>query len=332
VFLLTLRFVSLDAIYNNPPYYSAVAAMFAFVAGPAAAVGGAVATITLARAALSVSRRQESRQANEFIETRVNEATKRFSELAASLSQVTASGIQVEASLSEITEQDPDVSSYADKPLSGRLLDTVNIFRQSLSGLRENLTALQLDRFPLAIYKTTLAKEDSALDKVAEKLVEHGFTELESEISRTDLAMVIQVIRIAENRLQYPDFSNLLAPRLSTNLANAPSVGMAYDNAALRSFIFCGNLIYNRTEHSKKIPNVLISASYGTAIIADLARSIPDSSSIRSNLRNLYPDLDEYIHKMFLDFDAQQILGEHFTFALSSLEEKPGLLFLEAGD
>lgn len=329
VLFIILRFFSFKASKRDINIYNTIVAVLALVFGTAATIGGAVATIKIANTALSISNNQDSRDTKKFLEERIAHAEELFSNISVSISEVSVSGIMLKTSLSEYTQVNPEIKKYLSNPLPEDIKKKVEIFRESLKELRKNLIALQKDTFTFRMYKNVLPYKKSYLAFIGKKLEEHGFTKLESHVSHTNIIGLAHFIRIAEDRLTANKFHILLIPILSTNLADSPTVGKNYDNISLRALIFTGNLIHNLTTESKKNKNVLISVSYGTAMLADLAYSMPHSDSIRNELKKTYPELKEYIEQARIDFNPKLLLGPELTYPLNELEKRTDLLFLE---
>src|SRR5512144_2945676 len=77
-----------ELIQSRLEFYSLVIAALSFVLGTAATVAGAVATVILATAALTLSQREENREASAFLQERLTEAVRLFTDVCISLTGV----------------------------------------------------------------------------------------------------------------------------------------------------------------------------------------------------------------------------------------------------
>jgi hypothetical protein len=327
IFILVIFLHPLHWVGRDTNLYSVITAILALFFGTAATIAGAVATIKLANLALTISERQDARDARDFLETRINKSIELFTEITIAISELLVTGFKVKADLFDVTTAKPDVIEYIEGEITNPLKESVISFQASLLHLRASLLSLQKNPFGLKCFNNQLSEKDSLLNYITNEFVSLGYSREEVEVLEEDITGIAHFMSIAQAKLQHHTFAPLLAAVLQTNLADAESVGKGYDHAALRNLIFTGNLIFNRTDPPKG-GRGLISVSYGTAMLYDLYHSIPDKDAIRNGLREAYPDLRNYIDNMVIDFEPEQLIGSNFTFALSGFKERKDLIFL----
>ncbi|MGE5339915.1 MAG: hypothetical protein ACM3SY_00395 [Candidatus Omnitrophota bacterium] len=335
IFFASIHFGLFNNIQKDTSFYETATAILALVIGAAATVGGAIASITVAQSALRITESQESRDVIQFLEKRIDNTTSLFFNLTLSISELFIAGIMLKMVIEDylnnknlqtkINENQKDIQKV-EEGLKKDIQEKVRIFQGSLEALRINVIGISKDAFAFDIFQESLSGE-SYLTYIEKNMESHGFNYLERHISRTNLLRISHFIRIAELHLSRFDYS--LDSELNAKVADTPEVGKRSDNGILWLFIFTGNLIHNLNTESKLKNGVSLNVSYGTAILRDLAKSIPNPALIRENLKEAYPKLEKYIEKIPINFDPELMIGEDLNLALTELEKRRDLLFLE---
>ncbi|GDY32522.1 hypothetical protein [Gandjariella thermophila] len=324
VLLTTVWFLRPATIAANPQLYSALFAGLALVLGTSATVSGAVATVRLAGTTVRIASAQQQRDLRDFLERRVDASTVALSRVAQSLSEVHTAGMRVHQRLVDFRSEHESLREHLEDPLSPPLKSAVNSLCEALEQLRSALVAMQHNPLALSMFRGQLEGETSDLAYVAGKMAAHGFPATEIEVDHTDVTVLAQFLGVAREKLSSSDdVAPLMQPLLLASMQKP-------DHAALRTFLFCGHLIFNRADTSRLVADRLVVASYGAAMLADIFRSLPpDEVAVKAVYAGSYPDLRDTIEELPVYFSAEQVVGDNFMVAFKALRDQRELLFLE---
>jgi hypothetical protein len=251
-------------------------------------------------------------------------------ELGLSLANYYSSAVSLRLHLLDYTLAHPDIQSYLSSPLTDPLKEDVKGTIQAIEDLRKALAAIQKDEFAAACWRRAGASADvNALRRIRDELLKRGFSASDATIEIADLPNVTQFLSFATKRLAGFSFKPLLEAVLATNAADIEGVGMSYDHAALRSFVFSGNLIFTSIVVSKGEPKRDFVVSWGSAMLLDVFRAMPTASSVRAELQARHPAHRAALESFPIGLDRDAQVGSDFRTAVSELEKRPGLLFLE---
>jgi hypothetical protein len=274
--------------------------------------------------------KQLSTEALQVIESDLKDIDALSADLGLALSSYYASGIALRLDLLDYTTKYPDIQTYVEKPLTANLREDVQDVIDKLGTLQAALSAIQRNRFAAACWnRATIKLPNGALTRVREDLLQQGFTESEATIEGSDISGLLQFFALAERRLRQFTFGPILTAVLATNSADIKGVGQGYDNAALRSLVFSGNLIFVFMTQSKKDPQASLVVSWGTAIMIDIFAAIPTEQIVQEELSARYPESSSAIQKLQLRLTPNSGVGADFRMATAELGKRPGLLFLE---
>jgi hypothetical protein len=263
------------------------------------------------------------------IEANIKDADQLFADLAAGLSGYYASAASLRMALLDYTTSNPDVASYTEKALPDGLRRDVEYLEEKLTNIRTALAAIQRHRFAVLCWvRAANSLQRSALGQIRDSLIKSGFTEKEATINPADISSLQQFLDLAVRRLGGFTFGPLLAAVLATNSADIPAVGKAYDNAALRTFVFGGNVIFGFVTPSKKTPGETLVVSWGSAILLDIYDCFLTEAIVRAELAARYNNASKAIQKLDINITADKSISSDFSDSAAELNNRRELLFL----
>ncbi len=253
-----------------------------------------------------------------------------FSDLGLTLTDYYSTCVTLRLELLDYTTQRPNFKDYLTEELSAPLKQDVTAVAKALDAIRNSLLAINRNNFARKCWqKSSRALSDPYLGRIKQMLQDNGYSEREATISIDDLPQVSQFFAIASNQLSRPNFASVVSPVLATNSADIRGLGMSYDSAELRSLIFSGNVLNtfigdSRTQASRKFV-----ASWGTAILHDICRSLPDGTSFKAVLSETYPSFSTIIlDTPDITADSRGSISGDLQSAIAALEQRKGLIFL----
>jgi hypothetical protein len=278
--------------------------------GLAVSIGGAIASIQVASLGLEISKKQEQRDNIAFLEEKASNSVKLFSNLLISINKIYSSSILIDSEVQKTIEQSSISNSdeIVDKITNAKFADletTMSLFSKDLLEISDIVNNIIMDDFAYYCIKQQISKDHDKLklEHISQKLKSFGLPDREVSVHIEHLIDFNTLLRIATAKINKYTWSDLVAAKLLTNLTETDVIfsKIEYDNQAVRSFIFLGNLIYHRTEVQ---PNkTKFAALYGAAILHDLVQIIPQDKNILEYLKQLYPSMIEgdNIPKIFFE-------------------------------
>ena len=337
MYLLAAIYLPQDFVSRNRDTFTILGPLGSVILGPAAAIAGAIATVTLAGAALSISRRQAERDATQFLETRSTRVAQLAYDVVRAISEVTVAGYWLWDKSSKIAgELGDSLIAHIETPVQElpglskasiqSLLQELAAFQLALRQLRQSLVNLQRDDLAFQYFKASLNERSSALSYIERRLVEeHGFAPNLVRIRHDDVTTIGHFLNLADKLLSEQSFGQLVVSQL---IANEILTAHSSSHAALRGLMFTGGLIRVLTEGCKVHTELTVSASHGVAMLVDCYKGVPDGDGIRKMLQAGYPDLVKH-GRIAIDLKPQEIVGGEFLLALGELDKRPELLVYE---
>lgn len=268
--------------------------------------------------------------ARQKIDADLHAAAVSAAELGLAISNYHASAVALQLHLADYGRAHPNPMSYISTPLPPPLRQDTEDTLRKLEALQAALAAIQRHEFAAACWRRAAQRPSVwALRHVRDMLRRDGFSDVETMLDIADLANLTQFVGIAAGKLRPLTFEPLVSAALRTNAADVPAVGQAYDHAALRSLVFAGNLLFNHMDRSRARPTEMFSASWGTAILVDLYKTLPDADVVREELRARFPHQQAAIDALDIRVATEHLLGGDFRLAVAELEKRPGLLVLQ---
>lgn len=264
------------------------------------------------------------------IDADISSVESSIAELGLSLSNYYSSSISLRLHLLDYTKEHPDVQTYMGTTLPEQLkADTEEVIRK-IEAIQVSLTAIQRSEFTSACWRRAASSTKvGALRLVRDELLLNGFTESEATIEIQDIPNLIQFFSVAASRLRQFTFAPLLTAVLSTNSADIQGVGQAYDHAGLRSLVFSGNLVFAFVGTSKADPRRSFVASWGSAILLDMVRAMPNANAVRDEVIARFPKHATAIETLRIGLSPENLIGNDLQSAVVELEKRLGLLFLK---
>jgi len=257
-------------------------------------------------------------------------ASTAFADLGLALSNYYASAMALRLRVLDHTTAHPDVALYIDDPLTPPLREAAEDVIRTLEALHSAVSSIQRTEFAAACWRRGAASSAvTSLRRVRDRLVAFGFSEREATLDVTDIPNVAQFVAVAVARLRPLTFAPLLTAVLSTNSADIEGVGQQYDDAGLRSLVFAGNLLFGFVDRSRQDPTRQFVASFGSAMLADMAHIMPDSTTIKAELGSRNPQYVRAIDAVRISIEPANLISGDFRLAVAALQKRPGLLFLE---
>jgi hypothetical protein len=293
-------------------------------------IGYPAASAKKTAAEASAAEEKLTEDAKRDIDSGLREMESVFADLGLGLSAYYAAAVSLRLDLLDYTTKHPDVGSYVDRPLTPELSRDAQEVIAKLASIRAALAGIQRHRLSANCWeRSARSSQGGALGQVRQSLIEHGFTNQEATIDIADLSNLQQFMAMAERHLGQLTFGGPLEAVLATNSADIPGVGKAYDNAALRTLVFAGNLIFAFVTQSKTEAGRGLVASWGSAMLLDLYSSIPDTDVVRAEFADRYKPAAKAVATMSMTFNARRTISSDFEIAAKELRKKTGLLFLE---
>lgn len=247
--------------------------------------------------------------------------------LGLALSDYYSAALTLRLRLLDYTEENPQIQSYLTAPLPPGLQKVTDATAEAIDALANALAEAQRNDIVSSCWRRArINLASGALESIRANLVKHGFSPDEAIVDPADMAGLRQFLNVASAKLREHSFQTPLSAVVATNSSNA--VGQSYDNAALRSLVFSGNLLFGFMQPSKADPDALLVVSFGTAMLLDMVGCLPTSEIIREELHSRFPEHAHLIEDIPLRFDHEAILSSDFRFAINKLEDHRSLIFL----
>jgi hypothetical protein len=267
------------------------------------------------------------------IEQTDNSITKLYADLGFGLSDLYTSSTSLRLHLLSYTEARPNIQQYTEDKIPQDLQADVQEVIVSLDKVRAALVAINQDSLATEAWsKARRVHKATALEGLKASLMLAGFSESESSISGSDIPALAQFLSLASQKLKAFTFAYPLSAVLATNSADIEAVGKAYDNASLRSLIFTGNLIFAFVAPAPGKKGETIIASWGSAILLDVYKSIPDAPVLREVVKSKYDRYAKYLDAHQFGLKSDRLVSADLTNAMNELEKRKDLLFLELPD
>ncbi|HEY3570668.1 MAG TPA: hypothetical protein VGP73_22245 [Thermoanaerobaculia bacterium] len=264
------------------------------------------------------------------IEQTDSQVTKLFADLGAASSDLYASSTSLRLHLLSYTTARPNIQEYLQEPLPPSLQNDVTYVISSLDRVREALLAINQNSFATETWKSAgRAHKADALAYIKTKLMQEGFSDTEATIPISDIPSIAQFFLIASSKLKEPTFGSILTAVLATNSADTKSANKAYDNTSLRSLMFSGNLLFAFVEKSKLDAQKTLVASFGSAILFDVLKSIPDKPELRIVMKDRFSRFSKYLDTYPFGLESSRFVSTDLKMAADELEKRKDLLFLE---
>jgi hypothetical protein len=310
---------------SAPDRVQALTSILALFVGSATSIGGAVATLQLASLGLDISKRQELRDNTAFIDGKVSGAIKLFSNLLVATGNVYSSGIMVDARI-PVLEREGLIEKLNDKAPENLSPEMVQLAAK-LQQLIEAINEILKDDFAHYCFRRQAAKYKGKLKHISDSLIELGIEPGAATVSIRNLSDVAAFLELASRRLDDGGLGDLIHARLYTNSADTELFNLSYNNKNVRTFFFTGNLIFCRTEIKSPSGKMFI-ASYGTAILHDLVKIIPNGKAISRHVSKRYSSLLHQINEYQIDFDPHDVAPSGLLSAINDAEEIGDLYML----
>jgi hypothetical protein len=321
VAVLTVLLGKPARIAQTPDFYAAMFGALGLIFGSSAAIGGAVATVRLAGAAVVISEDQRRRDVHDFLERRVDAVIEIFVGVLVAMAELFVEAVQLDARLREEITSNQVAAAKVGSPMSPEVRAAAKGLLVALANLRMNLQRVQRHTLAAQCFRAMLPKPDSSLVVLAGQLQAHGFSALESEISHTDITSLAQFIMSAEDRLATDEYTPYISASLAAAKANA-------NDASLRIIVFAGDLVYALTGPSRTDVSKFVVASLGAAMLFDIYRSVPDEAELRRQVSLAYPELRTDVDRMPVSFRPADIAGENLDRAVAAIRARPETLFV----
>jgi hypothetical protein len=261
------------------------------------------------------------------IETQLSQSMGLYKELGLSLSNWYTSVISLRIHLRQYMESNPNVQRYLKRPLPANLQMDAELTRLNFEKLRSALSAIHQNDFANRCW-TAGSANAKKLQEIKQGLMARGFSEAEASIPISDIPYVMQFLALASQKLQDRTFEPLLQAVLTTNSADNPSVGRNIKNENLRMLLVGGNLLFGLVKKGDK--GELLIVSWGTAMISDIYRALPNASVCQMQLELAYPRYECYVKNLSPSYPKpESFVDQDFNSAIEDLEKRHDLLIFE---
>lgn len=304
-----------------------IAAFLTLAFGTAVAFAGSIATLKVANLSVDISERQGKIDATKYLESHFETATTSYTRILIEMGNLYSAAIILENRIWEI-EAD---TTHQNMELKNRenLGSEWKYFCDKLALVIEAIKTMMQDAFCMKTFvrSVSLHKEESWLYKIFSELLHEGMDLRKIDISLDNLSDCLAVLEIAKRRLSTDNVLETLSNNLKINyLSEQPIFNKHYDNKAVRSLFFLGNLISYNTYKLKN--GQVYFCSYGTAIIKDFILSIPDGKIIKESMYDFYKNLSFAIPSIQNGFEPNQLISKSMLYAISDAERIDHLYLL----
>jgi len=275
--------------FDNPEKTQTITSVIALFFGTAAAIGSAVATLQVASFGLEISKQQEKQNRTTYIESKTNHAISLYADVLVALSDVYTSGVSVDLGIPKIKKN--FVLEKMGGELPKNLEIEVSLLTSSLKKLVVALHNLSKDEFAVYCLLEKGKHFKGKLQHLNKKTIENGLPKSMNDVHILFLSDIAAFLDIAQRRLATKTYSELIQARLFANATETDFFGVHYDNRNVRTFFFLGNLIFNVTPDGPPSSDNLFIASYGSAIMHDLFKIIPNGDFIESCAKSHYKEI-----------------------------------------
>jgi hypothetical protein len=322
--LLTWCILSLGLSLTDASRIQMLVSALALVLGTAGAFAGAVASLRVAGLGLTVSERQARSDAIQFLEGRFSRSTDIFAKVILACGNLYAAGILVENAVPAFDVSPEDLVDGVVDSTIRKLFNTgspeplkaeIGYLGETIEALVGAIEALAQDEFSLYCFRVAAASQRGWLREIEEEL-----HDTRQAVSLESLAEITSILQVLKRRLRDEHLGGVLSARVAANTASTPQFGgFDYDNRAVRSLMFLGNLLLYRIG---KLPDGrTFVASYGAALLRDMIRSIPDGASIDRALGQRYPHLSFALPELKSEFDPASLSSSSLSLAISDAEK-----------
>jgi hypothetical protein len=258
----------------------------------------------------------------------VQATSTRLKSLSIALTDLYTAFIIARLALLDHTTTHPDVRDYVQDPLPPRLARAATDTAGALERVRQTLLSVVDDDLALLCWEAAATRNGAnALEGVGNSLRAHGFSPSEASIPILDIPYLAQFFTVAQGKLGELTFTPMLTAILATNASSIESVDKGYNNEALRSLVFGGNLLFSMMAPSRTQPGRQLVVSWGSAMLSDICKCIPDAEIVRAKLGEILPDYASSIAGF--PISSPRVISSDLTFALAELEQRPELFVLE---